>query len=67
MVTLLQLKRYKQLKLKNIYLYYRLEVFFTAFEKNKSEFGFSLISFRMACSPGMRSLVWIWTYLIIAF
>ena len=34
-------------------------MFFTAFERINTEFGFSLS--RMACSPGMRSFVWIWT------
>ena len=36
------------------------EVLYTAFEKNNSEFGFSLTSFRMARSLGMRYFVWIW-------
>ena len=38
-----------------------LEVFFTAFEKIISRFGFSLRSFRMSFSLVMRSFVWIWT------
>ena len=38
-----------------------LEVFFTAFENINSGFGFSLKSFRMACSLGMCSFVGIWT------
>ena len=37
-----------------------LGVFFTAFEKITSGFGFSLRSFRSACNLGMRSFVWIW-------
>ena len=38
-----------------------LELFFIAFEKINSWFGFTLRSFRMACSMGMRCFVWIWT------
>ena len=38
-----------------------LKVFFTAFEKTTSGFGFSLRSFRIACSLVMRFFVWIWT------
>ena len=38
-----------------------LKVFFTVFEKINLGFGFSLRCFRMACTLGMRSLVWIWT------
>ena len=37
-----------------------LEIFFTAYEKINSGFGFSLRSFCMACSLGMRSFAWIW-------
>ena len=36
----------------------RLEEFFTAFEKINSRLGFSLRSFRMACSLGSRCFVW---------
>ena len=38
-----------------------LEVLSTAFKKINSGFGFSLKSFRMACSLGTRSFVWFWT------
>ena len=38
-----------------------IEMFFTAFEKINLCFGFSLKSFRTACSLGMRSFVWIST------
>ena len=38
-----------------------LQIFFTAFVKINSGFGFSLRSFRMARALGMRSLVWILT------
>ena len=37
-----------------------LDAFFTAFEKINSGFGFSLRSFRMACSLGKRYFNWIW-------
>ena len=36
-----------------------LKVFFTAIEKINSVFGFSLRSFRKACSLSMHSVVWI--------
>ena len=45
----------------------RLEVFFTAFEKIISGIGFSLGSFCMACSLGIRSFVWIWTITVYFF
>ena len=35
-------------------------VFFTAFEKINLGFGFSLRSFLITCSLGMRSFVWFW-------
>ena len=39
----------------------RFEVFFTALEKINPRCGLILRSFRMACSLGMRSFVWVWT------
>ena len=39
----------------------RSEVFFIAFEKIYSRFGFRLRSFRLVCCLDMRSFVWIWT------
>ena len=38
------------------------KVFFTAFEKINSGFGFSLKSFHIACSLDIRYFVWIWIF-----